>query len=96
MACRGLLVVGSCAASAAYYLPSRDRSVIVPLCGCLSSLLPPPASSCLLVLFGLALAVWLLLALALALLLSKRDLRDNDLSELPAGIFDNLGDLGFL
>ena len=54
----------------------------------------PPASSCLLVLFGLALAVWLLLALAL--LLSKRDLYNNDLSELPAGIFDNLGDLRYL
>ena len=31
--------------------------------------------------------------LALALILSKRDLWGNDLSELPAGIFDNLGDL---
>ena len=27
MAWRGLIVVGCCAASAAYYLPSRDRSL---------------------------------------------------------------------
>ena len=44
--------------------------------------------------FGLALAVWLLLALAL--LLSKRDLHENDLSELPAGIFDELVELDYL
>ena len=65
--------------------------LVIGHCPSLRLPLIPPASSCLLVLFGLALAVWLLLALAL--LLSKRNLNSNVLSELPAGIFDNLGDL---
>ena len=65
--------------------------LVIGHCPSLRLPLIPPASSCLLVLFGLALAVWLLLALAL--LLSKRYLYDNDLSELPAGIFDELGEL---
>ena len=45
----------------------------------------------LLVYLALALAMWLVLVLALVL--PNRDLNHNDLTELPAGILDNLGGL---